>query len=230
MGDEEKPKSIMVPKILKFTLFFLLAYGLSVFLVSKVPGADSIYTLIRNSVGGVVGIALPSAQIESQVFSDPATGKSDVSAMYLVYGNPVLMKKTMEEALASGVTQVTLPTRSISFRLFEMFMVPLLFLVSIFIATPMNHKHRWMGLIWTLLILFVFLLIRCVVISLFSISNDRIGVYELEDSSMKFLQTVISIFSLGFSMSLAFVLWLIFGFRHSVFIDMLQNIFKNQSK
>jgi hypothetical protein len=219
----------MVRTILKFTLLFLLAYGLSVLLVSKIPGGNGIYSLIRNAVGGVVGISLPSAHIESQVFSDPATGKSDPSAMYLVYGNPVLMKRTLDEARSGGVSQITLPTRSITFKLFEMFMVPLLFLISIFIATPMSNKYRWKGLIWTLMILFVFLLMRCVAISLFSISNDRIGVYELEDSGMNILQNLISVFSLGFSMSMAFILWLTFGFRYSKFIDSLQDVFKNKN-
>lgn len=217
----------MIRTILKFTLVFLLAYAFSVLVVTYVPGANGIYSLIRNSVETVVKLSLPSAHIESQVYSDPATGRSDASAMYLVYGNPFLIKRAMDEAKAGGVSQISLPTRSLTFKLFEMFLVPLLFLVSIFLATPMGNRQRWKGMGLTLFILFLFLLSRCVVISLFGISNDRIGVYELGDSAMKFLQNLISVFSLGFSMSLAFVLWLIFGFRQSLFIDTLQKIFKN---
>ncbi|MBK7696989.1 MAG: hypothetical protein IPI30_22595 [Saprospiraceae bacterium] len=79
-------------------------------------------------------------------------------------------------------------------------------------------------------ILFLFLLIKVLLLALFNISNARIGVYELTDDNMSVLNTFISMFSLGFSMSLALILWLIWGFRKSSFMFFLNQIFSNLSK
>ena len=123
-----------------------------------------------------------------------------------------------------------MPTKSIQFKLFEMFTIPLLFLISIFIATPIAVRQKLKGLLWSAIILLVFLLFKVLLLALFNISNARIGVYELTDASMSSLNTLISMFSLGFSMSLALILWLIWGFRKSSFIHYLNQIFSNLSK
>jgi len=220
----------MLRSLLRFILLFIVTYGLGVFAFSKMDIFTSLHAFFRNSVEFVVSTALPSCEIEAQKFVDPITKKEDKTMMYLVYGNPFLMKKALEEARASGQGYATMPTKSIQFKLFEMFTIPLLFLISIFIATPIAVSQKLKGLLWSAIILFVFLLFKVLLLALFNISNARIGVYELTDGNMSSLNTLISMFSLGFSMSLALILWLILGFRKSSFIHYLNQIFSNLSK
>ncbi|MBK8403318.1 MAG: hypothetical protein IPL25_04275 [Saprospiraceae bacterium] len=220
----------MTKTLLRFILLFVVTYGVGVYAFSKIDFFSSWHVFFRNSVELVVSNALPSCEIETQKFVDPVSKKEDKTMMYLVYGNPFLMKKALEDARATGQGYATMPTKSTQFKLFEMFTIPLLFLVAIFLATPMAIKQKLKGLAMSSSILFIFLLIKVLLLALFNISNARIGVYELTDDNMSVLNTFISMFSLGFSMSLALILWLIWGFRKSSFMFFLNQIFSNLSK
>lgn len=217
----------MMKDILKFLFIFIFCYILFMWLLSQWGDRMGVYSVFRSAVTGLVTVCLPSAHIESQIFRNPETNQTDPSSMYLVYGNPVLIQRAMDEAKKSGHSEIRIPTYSTTFKLFEMFGVPLFFLLSIFIATPLSIKLKMKGMAISLFLMFVFLLFRCVFLSLFSISNQQIGIYELSGSSMDLLGVMVSVFSLGFSMSLCFVLWLIFGFRRSAFITYLTQIFKS---
>ncbi|MBK6823702.1 MAG: hypothetical protein IPG87_12155 [Saprospiraceae bacterium] len=220
----------MTKTLLRFILLFVVTYGVGVYAFSKIDFFSSWHVFFRKSVELVVSNALPSCEIETQKFVDPVSKKEDKTMMYLVYGNPFLMKKALEDARATGQGYATMPTKSTQFKLFEMFTIPLLFLVAIFLATPMAIKQKLKGLAMSSSILFIFLLIKVLLLALFNISNARIGVYELTDDNMSVLNTFISMFSLGFSMSLALILWLIWGFRKSSFMFFLNQIFSNLSK
>jgi hypothetical protein len=229
MGDEKDKCAKMKTAILKFSGIFLICYLVCLGLFTQSFVGNATYKILRGITTKSIQWVLPSAHVEAQEYKDPNSGKKDPSAMYLVYGNPLLIKKAMEEARKSGQSQVNIPTRSIVFRLFEMFLVPLFFLISIFIATPLSIKEKLKGLGYSLLILLLFLILRCIILAMFNISNDQIGIYEYSESTMDNLSFLVSVFTLGFNMSLAFVLWLYFGFRKSSFSVFFISLF-NQVK
>ncbi|MBK7812693.1 MAG: hypothetical protein IPO62_07425 [Saprospiraceae bacterium] len=219
----------MKAAILKFSGIFLICYLICLGLFTQSFIGNAAYKLLRGISTKSIQWVLPSAHIESQEYIDPSSGKKDPSAMYLVYGNPLLIKKAMDEARKSGQSQANIPTRSIVFRLFEMFLVPILFLISIFVATPLTIKEKLKGLCCSLVILLLFLVLRCIILAMFNISNDQIGIYEYSNGTMDNLSFLVSVFTLGFNMSLAFVLWLYFGFRKSSFSTYFVSLF-NQLK
>ncbi|MBK9270049.1 MAG: hypothetical protein IPM48_00495 [Saprospiraceae bacterium] len=218
----------MRSELLKFIGFFFLSYLFCILILTQSFLSNSSYAFIRSMVVFSVKAALPSAHIEGQIYKDISTGQIDHSSMYLVYGNPYLVQKAIEDARAAGLSEVSVPTKSVRFKLFEMFLVPLFFLISIFLATNIQLKTKWKGLVWSLLILGMFLFLRCIFLVLYHISSEQIGIYELSESAMGNLSWLVSVFTLGFNMSLAFILWLIFGFRKSSFVNQFLSLFNTK--
>ena len=109
----------MTKTLLRFILLFVVTYGVGVYAFSKINFFSSWHVFFRKSVELVVSNALPSCEIETQKFVDPVSKKEDRTMMYLVYGNPFLMKKALEDARATGQGFATMPTKSTQFKLFE---------------------------------------------------------------------------------------------------------------
>jgi hypothetical protein len=121
----------------------------------------------------------------------------------------------IEEARRLGKTDLEVPYRFISYQIFEFFVVPMIFLLSLIIATPMSNTSKLKQGAIAVGVMLAFLLLKLYILTLFSVSKARIDVYELGDGAMNFLLTLVSILTMGFSIILAFFLWLVFVFRKS---------------
>ncbi len=209
-----------ITPVLRLALIFVVSYliGLGLLQISII--SSPIYYFLRSLSTSMVSIALPSADISSQLIK----GKS-ASEIYLVYGNPILIERAKEEAKQSGQKYATIPTKSMEIHFFEMFIVPWLFIISLFMATAMSIKDKTKGLLISTGILILYTLIKIIILTLFEISNSRIGVYEFGDSSMNILNILLGVFSLGFAITLGFVCWLIWGFRKSKLAESFRNFF-----
>ena len=146
--------------------------------------------------------------------------------MYLVYGNPILIAKAMEEAKLTHNQYAKVPTYSTQFFLFEMYIVPLIFVIALFVASPIPNNKKWKGLGISFVLMYSFILMKTIILTLFTISNAQIGIYELSDATMQFLSRFISFLTLGLSIFIGFLLWLIFGFRNSTFTSVFETLFK----
>lgn len=210
--------------ILKFAGIFVACYFLCLLLYKTKIVSSIINKQLRSYSVTWLSTMLPSVDISEQNLKN----KSDTDPeMYIVYGNPILIQKAKEDAKRSGQAYATLPTKSMELHLFEMFIVPLFFIISLFAASPMEWKNKLMGMGITILSIFIFISLKLIILSTFEISNARIGIYEIGESGMKALSTLLGVFSLGFTLMLSFVLWLFFGFRKSKFVDLFNTIFKN---
>ena len=215
--------------IVRFVIIFIVLYALLTFLSGQRPVANTIYPALKSITTWVVEISLPSSFIESQDVVNEQTKKPEPDKMYLVYGNPVLITKAIEEAKLTHNQYAKIPSYSTQFFLFEMFIVPLIFVIALFIGSPIPNSRKWKGLGISLALLMVFILTKIIILTLFTISNSQIGIYELSDSMMNFLSRFISFLSLGLSIFIGFMLWLIFGFRYSTFTNVFESLFKSKS-
>jgi uncharacterized membrane protein len=93
------------------------------------------------------------------------------------------------------------------------------------IATPMDNKKRLKYGSLALGSLMIFLLFKLYLMTLFSVSKSQIDVYELSFDTMTRLQWVASLMTMGFSVMLAFFLWLVFVFRNSRLKDLINSLF-----
>ncbi|HOJ91738.1 MAG TPA: hypothetical protein PLH86_11590 [Saprospiraceae bacterium] len=212
-------------QLIKFVIIFLLSYGVLLFVFSSDSMRLSMNRLYSSTVEKTIQTGLPSAHIETQNVFLP-NKKVDPQKVYLVYGNPTTIKREIDEARRNRMGSVKISTHSTQFYFFELFTVPLLFIISLFLATPMNIKSKIFGCIISCIILFIFVNVKTILYAVSVISETHIGIYELSESSYNTIVRLTSLLSLGFSVILSFTLWLILGFRKSSFANSLNQIFE----
>ncbi len=189
--------------------------------------APAVYGAIGDAITSSCKVLFSAAHIESQpVFGEDNRVKHD--KMFLVFGNPKQIEEVVQQAKGSGLTEIHLPTRSAQLFLFELAMVPLLFIVSLFIATPMSLRIKLANTAIALFILMAFIIFKVWVYTAYSISSHRIGIYEFSEVRMNALNRLIGFLSLGFSIVLGVILWLFLGFRQSSFVAEVQSFFTNK--
>jgi len=91
----------------------------------------------------------------------------------------------------------------------------------------MPWRKKGSSLSFALLILLVVILIKVYFLILYNLNASATGVYRLSESELEWVLRLISMLTLGFSVMLCFVLWLIFGFRKSNLTTVFSDYFKN---
>ena len=188
----------------------------------------AINPVLKNSIHKLDQLLFSKADISVQDFINDK-GKKDIDKMYLVFGNPKTIKAEMEEARRLRLSEVKISTFSTQFFFFVMFYVPIIFLISIFIASPMSFKDKLKGLGISLLFLSFLLIVKIGLYTWFSIANERIGIYELSESGLSVLSFMVSSLSIGLVIIFCLCLWLYFGFRKSAFLAGFTSLFSTSN-
>jgi hypothetical protein len=216
-------------EIIRFLILFGFCYAFCILLFQNAAVYKSLNAKLRVAITALDKSFFSKAEISSQdVYDDQ--NKKDHNRMYIVFGNPKTIKIEMENARRQGLNEVRISTYSAQFYFFQMIYAPLAFLLSLFVGTKMPWKKMMKGLAYSILIFTLYMGIKVLLYTYFSISNERIGLYELSGWKEQFVSFIVSAMSIGFSMVLCFCLWLIFGLRHSSFYQFLQSIFSQISK
>ncbi len=216
-------------EILKFVVLFLISYGLLIYISNLNHVQSIINTAFRNSVEFTVQSALPEAFIETQNYPD-ADQKIDYSVFHIVYGNPAVIKAEKDFATKQRLKEYRISTFSKQLFIFHILTVPLIFLISIFLATPMTWKTKLKSLGISLLLLILLILGKCVLLVLYFIADSKIGIYSLSDSTFSIVYRMAMVLTLGFSIIFCFCLWLFLGFRNSLFSSQFNNFIKSFQK
>ncbi|MBK8956128.1 MAG: hypothetical protein IPM34_11315 [Saprospiraceae bacterium] len=213
-------------EILRFVLLFILTYA-AVMLLLNIPFIQNgIQQSVRSVVKVFVKASFPNAYIDTQDYKD-ASGKADPNVFYLTYGNPEIIQAEHDYAKRNQLMEYKISTYSIQLYIFQLFTVPLVFILSLFLASPMLWKPKLKFLLTSLSIMFMLILLKTDMLILYNINMSQIGLYKLEDQDMANLLRFISMLTLGFSVMLGFILWLVFGFRNSQFVQLVDSFFKN---
>lgn len=201
-------------------------------LLLKIPIVEScINSGFRNSVEWVLKQTFPEAYIETQNFAD-ANNQLDPNSFYLVYGNPATIAAEEKYAAQQQLKEYKISTFSFQFFIFQMFVVPFVFLFSIFLSSPINWKKKLINTGYAALALLALILLKTLLLTLFSIANSQIGIYTLSESQLSWVFHIISAMTLGYSVMFVFCLWLLLGFRNSTFNTLFSNYinqFKNEA-
>lgn len=215
--------------ILKFVLLFLLSYGLLIYISNLFPVQSLINTAFRNAVEVAVKSALPAAYIETQNYYDE-NQKLDPNVFYVVYGNPEVIHAEKAFAKKQGLNEYKISTYSIQLYIYQMVTVPLVFLISIFLATPMNWRTKIKVTLISLVALLFLIIGKCVLLVLFNVANAKIGIYTLSESMLEMVFRMVMMLTLGFSVIFIFCLWLLLGFKNSLFSTQFNNFIKSFKK
>ena len=216
-------------EILKFVCLFLISYGLLIY-ISNFNGVRMIiHDFFKSSVSIAVKSALPDAYIDIQNYFD-ADHKIDPNIFYVVYGNPTIINAEKEFATKQGFKEYKISTFSFQLYIFIILIVPFSFLISLFLATPMRWQTKIKSLGISVIILLILIISKCILLTLFNIANLKIGIYTLSDFSLYLVYRATTMLTLGFIIIICFCLWLLFGFRNSLFSSQFNNFIKSSQK
>ncbi len=213
-------------QVFQFVLVFLVAYTAIILLVQSRGAEEAIHSFAKSAVQASLKSFLPEAYIEIQDVKSP-DGKMDLNSFYVVYGNPATIQAEQLEAQKQNASEYRISTYSFTLFLFQLFTVPIVFVCSLFIATPMEWKKKLKFIAVSLLIILCVIFLKCILLALFNIANAGIGIYALTEGQMNLTVRVVSMLSLGFSIITGFVLWLVFGFRNSHLMNLFNDFVKS---
>lgn len=215
--------------ILKFVGIFLLSYGLLIYLFNFQPVKSIVSKIFRSTVEYTVKMALPEAYIQTQDYLDEQH-KIEPNVFYMVYGNPAVIKAEKEFATKHEMKEYTISTYSKQVYVFHMLTVPVAFLISIFIATPIPFKLKLKSIGISLFLLLIVIVAKCIFLTYYGIADSKIGIYTMSDSALNLSGRIAMMLTLGFSIIFGFSLWLLFGFRNSLFSSQFTSYIKSFQK
>lgn len=213
-------------EILKFLLLFLGVYAVVIFLQNFQPVQSAIQHGFRTSIELFLKASFPKAYIETQNYQD-AAGKFDANIFYLRYGNPEVIQAEHDFARKNQMKEYKISSHSIQLYIFQLFTVPMAFLLALFMASPMLWKPKLKYLLLTMGIMSLIILLKVNLLTLYNMNISKIGVYTLTIQELSWVFRLISMLTLGFSIMICFILWLLFGFRNSRFAFIVNSFFKN---
>ncbi|MBK9109159.1 MAG: hypothetical protein IPM92_12540 [Saprospiraceae bacterium] len=213
-------------EILKFLLLFLGVYAIVIFLQSFHPVQSAIQYSFRSSIELFLKASFPKAYIETQNYQD-AAGNFDSNIFYLRYGNPEVIQAEHDFARKNQMKEYKISSHSIQLYIFQLFTVPLAFLIALFVASPMLWKPKLKYLLLSLTIMSLIILLKVNLLTLYNMNISKIGVYTLATEDLTWVFRLISMLTLGFSIMICFILWLLFGFRNSRFALIVNSFLKS---
>lgn len=211
--------------IFKFIGSVIVVYTLLILIYNYTFINKPVNQLFRNAIEFVISTTFQKVFVETQDFID-ALQKKDPNIFYVVYGNPSVIEAEKAYAAKNNLKEYRISTFSFQFFIFQILIVPVAFLVSLFVATPMELKLKMKYLGISLLLFFIFIFIKSALLSYYSFIQSQIGIYSLSDTAFTLLARSVSALSLGFSIIFSFCIWLVLGFRYSNFYSQLNLLLK----
>ena len=211
--------------LIQFLLITVLSYSLLIALLSTSAASGALCNSFRIVSTAFLHLTLPEAYIHSQEAF--VQQKKDLNSFHIIYGNAEVIQAEHQYARSQNIKEYKISSHSIQLFFFQLVTVPISFLMALFIATPMPWRKKGRSLSIALFILLVVILIKVYFLILYNLNASATGVYRLSESELEWVLRLISMLTLGFSVMLCFVLWLIFGFRKSNLTNVFSDYFKN---
>lgn len=200
--------------ITRFAVLFIASYAILNGLYQVPFVSESTNAILRGISKKWMQTTLPELKFNTK--ADKENGKVNDNKMILEFEwTQDKIDAVIEEARRTGQANIQVPYRFISYLLFEFYMVPLIFLISLIIAIPMQRRTKWIRGSITLGAMLLFLLIKLLLLTLFSVSKAQIDVYQYGHETMTKLQWIASVMTMGFSVIVAFFLWIVIMFPKS---------------
>lgn len=216
--------SLLKSPWVKFLGIFVISYFVFVGLFNVEPIEAIVNTSYRSISQSFLTLMLPDAKIVAELGTQD--GKRDVNVMAVNFSwTQSLVDKMIERAKQQNITNISVPHRFVNYYLYQFFTVPFIFLLSLLIATPQTAKNKIISIFLGMVILGAYLLTKLFMFVIFSISNVKIGIYELSHDYMLILQKMANVLTLGVSIILSLIIWGVISFRRSKLKEELLGIF-----
>lgn len=183
--------------LFRYFLPFCLLYG-ALIGTSYISGVRSAwFSFARSHTEGVMNIVLPKAMF----ITDPArlgVKEEGVENFTVAFAN----RKAVDDARRSKSQTVEVDFRNFKLNITEFFLMPLFFLFSLIIITPISWKRKGIALLVGLGILYLFKCFHLYIVGLYQLDQSQLGVYELGEAA----KSMVARLRLTLHTALAFVL------------------------
>lgn len=210
-------------RFLRYILLFFIIYGVAVYLLSNQWASAAVHSFYKDTSVAFSSLLLSKADIQSQFSS---TKGSDAFEKFVVRvsADQDEINRRIAEARKQGLSEISNPVCDIPFKAFEFYTVPLVFVLSLIMVTPMSIRRKiWSAGLGALAML-LYLWIKFLIQILFSINVIYpLGMYELGGAGLGFVTFMSQAMTMGLSIMVGVVIWLIVSFK-SLPLDRLRNI------
>ena len=183
--------------LFRYFLPMCLLYG-ALIGTSYISGVRSAwFSFARSHTEMTLSTVLPKAMF----ITDPARmgiKEEDQERFTVAFAN----KQAVDDARRSKSKTVQVEFKNFSLNITEFFLMPLFFLFSLIIITPISLKRKGIALLVGLLILYLFKCFHLYVVGLYQLDQSQLGIYTLGDTT----QMIVSRLRLTLHTALAFVL------------------------
>lgn len=206
-------------QLLKPFLKFLGIFCLSYILLYWILGTGAILDVHRSTFTNVSGsfikstLSKASFTIKEGAKGDPATENE----IKILFNNKAELERLIEEAKkqAPSQRQLTIESEETSILFVEAVLIPLIFLISLILATPMNWKSKLKALAFGILLMYLFIFFKIWVYMLFIIYKATIGIYEFTSPVSNIISLLGNNLRIGASTIFGTLIWVLVAVRNS---------------
>lgn len=214
-----------ISRIIRFLVLFFVSYGVIIFLFTTDALKPAVHGFYKNSSCNISSVLMSRADVISQFERQGNTVSYD-RVVVRVGANQKEIDRRIAEARRLGLSEIKNPVCDIPFKPFEFFTVPLVFVFSLVLVTPMGFKKKLISILLAVLGMLIFLWLKFYIQILFSINFVYpIGMYELGSTGRSILEFLSQAMTMGLSIMVGVVLWLILSYK-SLPLDRFKEAFK----
>lgn len=200
-------------KVILFVVIFFLSYGLLMVFLSLQGVKPGLHSFYKNSSTTFSSVFLSRADIQSQ-FERVGTKISYDRFVVRIGANQKEIDRRIDEARQKGLKEINNPVCDIPFKAFEFYTVPLVFIFSLLIATPMRPRKKILHLSIGVIAMLLFLWVKFLIQILFSINFIYpIDMYMLGSTGRSIVEFLSQAMTMGFSIILGVVIWLSLSYK-----------------
>ncbi len=184
--------------LLRYFLPFCLLYG-ALIGTSYLSGVRSAwFSFARSHTEGALNTVLPKAMF----ITDPARmgiKEEGHENFTIAFAN----RQAVEDARkVKGKKTVNVDFRNFKLNITEFYLMPLFFLFTLILITPISWKRKGIALFLGLLLLYLFKCFHLYIVGLYQLDQSQLGVYELGQTG----KTIVGRLRLTLHTALAFIL------------------------
>ncbi|MBK7872308.1 MAG: hypothetical protein IPJ74_17350 [Saprospiraceae bacterium] len=135
-----------------------------------------------------------------------------------------MVNQQLEQAKKSRLSTINISLNAQYLELRLMFIFPLLFLLTLVLITPVPIDRKIVIMFWSFLLFFSFILLKTLIIILYTISTANIGIYQLKGFSLEMVAIPHQVLSIvPTSYIIVSIIWVFATFRKNNWQQILES-------
>ena len=205
----------LLKPFLKFLGIFCLSYILLYWVLGSGTILDSHRSFFTKFSGSFIESTLSktSFTFKEGIKGDAATENEII----ILFNNKAELQRLIEDAKkkAPSERQLTINSEETSIFFVEAVLIPLIFVISLILATPLTWKGKLKALALGILLIYFFIFFKIWVYLLYIISAAKIGIYEFTSPVSNIVSLLGNNLRIGASTIFGTLIWVLVAVRNS---------------